>query len=48
MEAEGAQPSIEQLVMDVVDNKNLPIAKTSEVGHGSDAKCLIIGHEIRL
>lgn len=45
MEARGLQPTIEELVMDIVDDENLPIIKTRDIGHGTDSKCIIIGEE---
>lgn len=37
--------AIENLLMEVADDPSLPIAKTEEIGHGSNAKCLVIGKE---
>lgn len=42
MEMKQCQPKIETLVKEMVGNK-IPIAKTQEIGHGTDSKCLIIG-----
>lgn len=39
-------PSVEELVQRVA-GKEIPIARTMEVGHGSDAKCLWIGKKQR-
>lgn len=41
-------PSIHDLIKKVVNNPLLPIAKTPNIGHGNDSKCLIIGKEIHL
>ncbi|NFN94790.1 LD-carboxypeptidase [Clostridium botulinum] len=41
-------PSIIELIKEIVNDKNMPIVKTSEIGHGSDSKCVIIGKNIEL
>ena len=43
MEQNKVKPNIEEIVLSIVDNKNLPIIKTNEIGHGMDSKCMIIG-----
>lgn len=43
MEREKYTPNIIDLVKDIVNNPTLPIAKTNEIGHGQNSKCLIIG-----
>lgn len=43
MEREGCKPDIVELLIRHVDNKALPIAKTNNIGHGTDAKALVIG-----
>ena len=48
MEANKCVPTIEELVLNVVENKKLPIAKTYDVGHGNDSKCIIIGKGMEL
>lgn len=48
MEEKQAKPTIEQLVLDIVNNKEIPIAKTEEIGHGSNSKAIVIGGEIKL
>ncbi|WP_294342576.1 S66 peptidase family protein [uncultured Clostridium sp.] len=48
MEEKQAKPSIEQLVVDIVNNKELPIVKTEDIGHGSNSKAIIIGGDIEL
>ena len=48
MEKNSITPTIEEIVKKVVDNENLPIAKTCEVGHGNNSKGLIIGGNILL
>ena len=46
MEREKYIPSIEEIVKGIVDDPSIPIAKTSEIGHGKDSKCIIIGEKI--
>ena len=48
MEEKQAKPTIEQLVLDIVNNKEIPIAKTEDIGHGSNSKAIVIGGEIKL
>lgn len=48
MESEALTPTIEELVLQVVDRIDLPIVKTNEIGHGADSKAIIIGQHIRL
>ncbi len=47
MEAENCVPTIEKLVKQMVRNK-IPIAKTREIGHGTDAKAIVIGKKISM
>lgn len=48
MQEKKHSPTIEELVQRVVHNEKLPIAKTEEIGHGSNSKCIIIGSTIKL
>lgn len=48
MENENYSPAIEKIVKDIVNNSSIPIAKTSDIGHGKDSKCIIIGDRIKL
>lgn len=48
MESKGIKPTIEELLMEVLDNKQLPVVKTEEIGHGADSKAIMIGEEIHL
>ncbi|ACD24527.1 LD-carboxypeptidase [Clostridium botulinum] len=48
MENNQYSPSIIELIKEIVNDKNMPIVKTSEIGHGSDSKCVIIGKNIEL
>ncbi|MGL5352468.1 MAG: S66 family peptidase [Clostridium sp.] len=43
MERENYSPNIIELITSIVDNPSLPIAKTNEIGHGEDSKCIAIG-----
>ena len=47
MEKNGSTPSMEELVVNYTAG-SLPIAKTQEIGHGKDAKAVLIGEKIRL
>lgn len=47
MEAEKCIPNMEMLVKRIV-GKDLPIAVTRDIGHGTDSKGIIIGREIYL
>ena len=48
MQESNISPNIEELVVKIVNNPNLPIAKTEEIGHGSNSKCIVIGKSITL
>lgn len=48
MEIEGYEPNIIDLVKRVVNNDKIPVAKTSEIGHGEDSKSLITGGYISI
>lgn len=48
MEEEALVPSIEELVMEIVGDKEMPIAKTDEIGHGQDSKAIVIGRKLKL
>ncbi|MBO5097491.1 MAG: LD-carboxypeptidase [Agathobacter sp.] len=47
MQENGYEPTIETLVQRIV-GKDLPIAVTRDIGHGTDAKGILIGEEIDL
>ena len=47
METEKCIPTIETLVKRIV-GKDLPIAATRDIGHGTDSKGIIIGQELYL
>ena len=48
MEREKYFPSIVEIIKEVVNNLSMPIAKTNEIGHGKDSKCIIIGERIEI
>ena len=48
MEENKVKPNIEEIVLKIVNDKNLPIIKTNEIGHGMDSKCMIIGKNIKV
>ncbi len=45
MEREGSKPDIVELVRRYAGEK-IPLAKTAQIGHGKDAKAIIIGEEV--
>lgn len=47
MEAEKCTPTVETLIREIV-GKDLPIAVTADIGHGTDSKAIIIGQELHL
>ena len=48
MQENNISPTIEELVVKIINNPNLPIAKTEEIGHGANSKCIVIGKNITL
>ncbi|WP_112181564.1 MULTISPECIES: LD-carboxypeptidase [Paraliobacillus] len=48
MESKQAQPTVEELVLEITDKYQLPIVKTNQLGHGSNGHCLPIGAHIHL
>ena len=48
MEENNISPTIEELTLKIINNPNLPIAKTKEIGHGEDSKCIILGEKLTL
>ena len=48
MQENNISPTIEELVVKIANNPNLPIAKTEEISHGANSKCIIIGKNITL
>lgn len=45
MEREECSPGILELVKEYA-GKEMPIAKTNEIGHGMDSKGIVIGEEL--
>ena len=48
MEREKHVPNILEITKEIVGNSNIPIIKTSEIGHNKNSKCIIIGGKIKL
>lgn len=48
MQENNISPTIEELVVKIINNPNLPIAKTEEIGHVANSKCIVIGKNIVL
>ena len=48
MEEKALTPTVEEILLDLVEDRDIPIVKTREIGHGHDAKCLRIGEHIHL
>lgn len=48
MEREKHVPNILEITKEIVENSNIPIIKTSEIGHSKSSKCIIIGGKIKL
>lgn len=48
MEKNNLSPTIEELVLEIVNNPSLPVIKTYEIGHGNDSKAIFIGKEIEI
>lgn len=48
MQRKEYSPSIEELVLEAVGDRDIPIVKTEMIGHGTDSKCLVIGRNIKL
>lgn len=47
LDAEIFVPSVEELVQKYA-GKDIPVARTMDIGHGTDSKCIMIGKEIKL
>lgn len=47
MEAEQCTPNVETLILEITGSK-VPIAVTKDIGHGTDAKAIVIGQQIHL
>lgn len=47
MEREGIKPTAEKIILEMTEEYGIPVAKTRQIGHGSDSKCLIIGKNLK-
>lgn len=43
MEENKFEPTVEDILIKILNDNQLPVAKTKEVGHGSDSKCIAVG-----
>lgn len=43
MEEFNIEPTVESILESVINDKKLPIAKTKDIGHGTDSKCIVVG-----
>lgn len=48
MEELNIEPTVQSILKSVINNEKLPIAKTKDIGHGTDSKCIAIGKFISL
>ena len=48
MEEKALSPTVEELLLELIGDRDIPIAKTIQIGHGKDSKCLRIGKRISL
>ncbi|TGA96449.1 LD-carboxypeptidase [Sporolactobacillus shoreae] len=48
MQKKELKPSIEQLVLEITEKYDVPVAKTEQLGHGGDARCILIGSPLSL
>ncbi|RYL88957.1 LD-carboxypeptidase [Sporolactobacillus sp. THM7-4] len=48
MQKKELTPEIEQLVLEITEKYGLPVAKTEQLGHGENARCLPIGLPVTL
>lgn len=48
MERENYSPNIVEIVKEIINDSDIPIIKTNEIGHGKESKCIIIGGKIKL
>lgn len=47
MEDNNYSPNIAELIKGTINNANIPIIKTEEIGHKGNSKCIIIGEKVR-
>jgi muramoyltetrapeptide carboxypeptidase LdcA involved in peptidoglycan recycling len=43
MEELNIEPTVQSILKSVINNEKLPIAKTNDIGHGTNSKCIAIG-----
>jgi len=48
MEENNIDPTVEDILNKILNDDQLPIAKTGDVGHGTDSKCIAIGKFLSL
>lgn len=48
MESNNMEPTVVDILKEILGNGDIPIVKTSQIGHASDSKCIIIGECIEL
>jgi muramoyltetrapeptide carboxypeptidase len=48
MESDRLKPDIQTLITDILNNSEFPVVKTSMLGHGENAGCIVIGKEVEL
>ena len=48
MEENNLKPTVEEILINVLNDRQLSIAKTKDIGHGIDSKCIAIGKFISL
>lgn len=46
MEINNFYPKVEDILLNII-NKNIPVIKTEELGHGDNSKCIIIGNHYK-
>ena len=48
MEREGYTPNIIEIVKYLVNDPQMPICRTKDIGHGQDSKCMVIGGKLKI
>ena len=46
MEEKELKPCVENIITDILKEKDLPIAKTKFLGHRDHSRCIVIGDEL--
>lgn len=44
MEELNIEPTVQSILKSVINDEKLPIAKTNDIGHGTDSKCIAVGN----